>query len=199
MRAALPTIAAWLVIAPNALAQDARHEDAEFKLWRENGQEVGFILKLTLRPENYKTCQVGLGNCDAAKAGSNHAEKRRAAWDQDKGYLRWVSPLEKELPTYGAKEVEYKVRYGDGNDLKPGDRVDVIAAYLREPPEEARKEGSYWHVFGMTHGPVQKGDQEFTLPGTVAAPTVQARPMGRIARAVNAVRQMVRPGRSPRR
>lgn len=155
------------LLGANAHA-DARHEDVELKPWKEQGEVVGFKLKLTLRPAYYSFCQVGLGCMDEKKAGADYTEKRRAAWDKDKGYLRLVFPLETGLS--GDKDVEYPVRYGDGNDLKPGETVDVISGFSQNEP----KDRVYVHIWGMAFGPVTKSDEKYVLPGAKAAPAPAA-------------------------
>jgi hypothetical protein len=57
-------------------------------------------------------------------------------------------------------EREYTVHYGNGNDLKAGDRVSVVSAFNNY-------NNTYWHIYGAHQGPTGMSDPAtiITLPG----------------------------------
>jgi hypothetical protein len=107
-----------------------------------------------------------------ASARAENADPiRKLAAGQTPGYARWSSgPIAAKLrqPT----EVSFDVRYGEGNDLKPGEQVDVYSTW-----DQGR---TTRHVWGMHDGPVRQGDKSFvvTLPGDPSAAT----PAGQVAK-----------------
>src|SRR5437867_13152922 len=112
------------VTAREASAQVARHEDVEIKPITENGHAVGFKLRLTLRPQGYTgpqgVAQVGIGIADTAWNSRSDGDRRMAASDPARGYLRHAFPLERNFTANEARAVEYTVRYGEGNTPHAG-------------------------------------------------------------------------------
>lgn len=108
----------------------------------------GFHLKLIVRPETYTRVRIGLGKMSAA--GLPNTDKRALAAGDQPGYLRLMLGEDATLVVQQAKELEFKVAYGDKNDLKAGEEVDVVSAWGGQ---------GYWHVFGMFDGPVNQNDR----------------------------------------
>ena len=65
----------------------------------------------------------------------------------------------------GLYEVKLDVRYGVGNNLNPGDKVDIYSTH------SSMGGNSYWHVFGMFYGPVHTSDASHVhlLPSDTSA------------------------------
>jgi hypothetical protein len=88
---------------------------------------------------------------------------RRLAAGQAPGYARWSSgPIVARFrqPT----EVSFDFIYGQGNDLKPGQRVDVYSTWNQSGGDDAT---ALQHVWGMHDGPMNQDDKAYvvTLPG----------------------------------
>ena len=132
-----------------------RHEAIQIKAKQVNGRP-GFRLKLVARPESYTRVRVGLGKM-AAPEGSTSDQKRALAAGDQPGYLRVMLGEDATLVQNTPKELKFELAYGDNNDLKPGDKVDVVTAWGGN---------GYWHVYGMYDGPVNQKDEAsvVTLP-----------------------------------
>jgi hypothetical protein len=130
------------------------------------GGKAGFKLKVTLRPEFYDHVRVGLGRMTAPADAKNGQFKdprlRQLAAGDEAGYLRVRLGEHTGLAKTQPHEMEYEVIYGDGNDLTPGEKVDVVSAFhhptLKQQIDATGKQVDYWHVFGMHDGPVNQGD-----------------------------------------
>ena len=130
-----------------------RHDQIRVKSANVNGRP-GFRLKLAVRPESYTRVRIGLGRMSAQ--GLTGDKRALAAGDQP-GYLRLLLGEHSDLVRNQPRELEFTVTYGDKNDLKPGDKVDVVSAWGGN---------GYWHVYGMFDGPVNQNDATsvITLP-----------------------------------
>jgi len=92
---------------------------------------------------------------------------RDYATGKKQGYLRYKlgEVKQADMPVNTPTEVEFQAAYGDGNDLKPGDEVDVVSAW----------EGDYSpHVWGMTRFGVNSQDTRVVLPGPKANPSTES-------------------------
>jgi len=91
---------------------------------------------------------------------THNPDKRLLGAGDLPGYIRLKLAELDNLPPNVPKEVQFDVAYGDGNDLKPGDQVDVVTAW----------QAGYWHIWGMHDGPAHQNDQAFviTLPGVAS-------------------------------
>jgi hypothetical protein len=144
-----------LLLAIPATAQAiSRHDPPSVKAIVKN-KKPGFKLRLVLRSEGLTHARIGLGRT-----------KVSAPLRGDPGRVRAL--LEKLEPTFiavkfdemaglaGAAEFEQDVIYGEGNDLQPGDEVDVWTAWRME--RDARPT----HFYGVFSG---TGVTTLTLPG----------------------------------
>jgi hypothetical protein len=139
------------------------------------GTVIGAKFKMILKPSWADRVRVGLGRLkrDAAHQGNIDNNLHRAlAAGLEPGYIRAQLGDFKVKPQT-PEEVEAKVIYGEGNDLKPGDKVDVVAAFnnLTQHPGPNYGKHGYWHVWGMQDGPAHQNDASFvfTLPGQAPA------------------------------
>jgi len=154
----------------------AHHERIQVRPVKVGGKP-GFKVKLTLVPESYQAVRVGLGKMKVSEELAKNAQsqnpnfsdaKRALAGGAAKGYLRhqfgevkFTDKHPQNQYIYPPKEMEWTVMYGQGNDLKPGDMVDVVSAW-----DKAGGPFDSPHVFGMHDGPVTQGDKTsvITLP-----------------------------------
>jgi hypothetical protein len=133
--------------------------------------------------EGYARTRIGLGAmqrpADVPATGDNTLVRHAAAGIHP-GYIRAHfgeftfdrGPNNQLMP----KEIEFDVIYGHGNDLKPGDVVDLVSTF-NNPNPGIQPAQEYWHVYGMHNGPAHAaGNKEmvFTLPGTPPAPAAPA-------------------------
>jgi hypothetical protein len=169
------------ILAVVGLAHDAgavaHHEQVVMSQVKKGGVVVGARFKGLAIPEGYERARFNLG---AMKRGpelpptGDTTPVRHAGAGIGPGYTRAhlgevvfdKDPAGKALP----KEIDFEVTYGQGNDLQPGDVVDLVSAYNNA------SNAPYWHIFGMHDGPVNKGDTAhvFTLPGTPPQPAQAA-------------------------
>jgi len=160
-------LAGLAAAASTARAQSiSRHERVQAKPITKAGQVVGFKLKVVVHSANFTNMQLGLGRASVRE------EIRQKGWDpgkmrgllerQDKSYIRTQFPELAGLVNGQPKELELEVHYGKGNDLKPGDQVDVFSAW------RGAGDGGFKHFFGVFEG----GGHVFTtvtLPGAKPA------------------------------
>ena len=167
-------LAALAALALATLHRDAgaevdRHERISVKPMSKAGKPIGFKLKLVLRPESYQTVRIGLGRMTATEEAKKHQNKdsklRRLAAGEDPGYLRLQFPEITGLVKNQPKELEFEIKFGEGNDLKPGDEVDVLTAWHggSSTMTYEGKSVQYWHIFGMHDGPVNQGDKNTVI------------------------------------
>ena len=144
-----------LLLAFPAPAQAiSRHDPPSARAIVKN-RKPGFKLRLVLRSEGLTHVRVGLGRTRVS-----------APLRVDPGRVRAL--LESLEPTFvalkfdemaglsGAVEFEEEVIYGEGNDLRPGDQVDVWTAWRSE------RDGKPTHFFGVFSG---TGVTTLILPG----------------------------------
>jgi hypothetical protein len=148
MRLLGPTAALLIALlgpggAPWAHAETARHSDVKVTPIKQGGQTVGAQVSVILRPGGSSRgtpdkAFVGLGR--ATNNGFTRPNDAYAlVYDKAVGYLRhqgdWVDVA-------GKPPVEHtlKILYGAGNDLKPGDKVDVFSVW--------RIGQQAWHLWG---------------------------------------------------
>ncbi len=142
--------------APSAHAVD-RHEAVKLTAVKKGKKTVGFKVTMRLRPDIHDTVRIGIGSAGKFASAEINATTKREAASGSYGYIRAKLGELKGLRQEQAKEVSYTVLYGKGNDLGPGETVDVVTAW-----KSSRKDRQ-WHVFGMVDGPMVDGEK-FTLP-----------------------------------
>ena len=135
----------------------ARHDRPHVTVGGTKGKPE-WVFKLKVHPETYTSVRIGLGKMKiTAPAGTdvNDNYKRELGAGKRPGYIR-LKLGEKTGLTNKAYEFTFKVPFNKGG-LKPGDQVDVVSAFFT---------GSYFHIYGMFDGPVNKGDTSsvVTLP-----------------------------------
>ncbi len=132
-------------MARRAEADFSRHERVELAPIKKGGEVVGVRLKATLRAEGkHKVVRVGLGP-NAMKGNesfSTNGNGREMASDPAKGYLLHQWP-EMSIEPGKPLEVKLEVLFKDAPNLKPGQQVEIIAAYNNEAKSD------YWHVYGL--------------------------------------------------
>jgi hypothetical protein len=159
-------VALTLVGAP-AFATDT-HTKPEVKPIKKGDKVVGFKMKMILKPDGTSPfVRIGLGRMKAPD-GTRQAENfksrlRDLAGGDLPGYLHVQFPEIEGVNNTEPREVEYQVIYGEGNDLKSGDKVDVVSAWRQPQYSNASNggvKGNFFHVYGMHDGPVNSGDHE---------------------------------------
>ena len=134
----------------------SRHEGVKAVPFRQKGKLVGFKLTMVLKSQGFNVARVGLGRSsvreELKKKGWDAVQMRRLVETEDMRYIRLTLPDATHLSEANPRELELEVRYGEGNDLKPGDVVDVYSAWKRETDR------GYQHFFGVFEG----GDHHFT-------------------------------------
>jgi hypothetical protein len=153
-------LATLVVFTSEAVAQFAHHERVKVTPIKEQGKVVGARLKLTLRPTGgEKRVRVGLGPMNYREGGRN--DYRALASDPKKGYL--VHQFEEITGLSGNKPIEknFEIRYGEGNKLKGGEKLEVISAWNSTTGNNANS----WHLWGMqnVHG-INDPGSVVTLP-----------------------------------
>jgi hypothetical protein len=137
-------LAALLVAAGNAAAQQSQHERAKATSIVENGQVVGLRLALTLRPNESarNVVRVGLGPITATGWLGDNRDK---ASMKSKGYLvhQW-DEIKFDANEIGKpKPITLDVKFADAPKLKPGAKVEVITAWNN------KSHSLYWHIWGL--------------------------------------------------
>ena len=145
-----------LLLATAAGLRDADaesfHEKEEARPITKGGAVVGMRVVVTLRPDGSQPrVKVGLGKRKNSFGSTNY---QTAATDPAKGYLIHQWP-EIEVPGKAAKEVTLEVLFADVPDLKPGDDVDLVTAWVGS---------SRTHVWGMSRQGVTA--RALKVPGT---------------------------------
>lgn len=135
----------------------AHHRDVVLqKLRGSDGKVNGFRLHALLAPETYNLVRLNVGKMaidSTVVRGSN--DHRLVAAGIKPGYVR-AQMSEFNISTMqgggGMYEVKLDIHYGATNDLKPGEKVDIFSTH------STAGGSTYWHVFGMFDGPVNRGD-----------------------------------------
>jgi len=141
-------IAALLVsagMAGSAEAQFSRHERVELAPIKKGGEVVGVRLKATLRAEGqHGVVRVGLGpnSMTGTESFSTNGSGRSMASDPAQGYLLHQWP-EMKVEAGKPLEIKLEVLFKDAPNLKPGQQVEIIAAFNNEAKSD------YWHVYGL--------------------------------------------------
>jgi hypothetical protein len=147
MRRLSPLVFCLLLCSP-ALAQRSSHEQVKVKALRERNpatgkmHTVGFELSTVLR-------SVGTyrGTAHLNLVDPKLTEKlTRDETYQPSPNVRLQFEAGRDFADGEMREVVHRVRYGEGNDLKPGDRLDVVSGWRSHA---SINEGGTWaHVWG---------------------------------------------------
>jgi hypothetical protein len=148
-------------LCPHALADGiSRHEQVKLTPIMKNGKSIGFRMNVVLRPEGkFSVAGIRIGQATVREQtlrAEGPLKMRYLAAGAQPGYLRFEFPELDQLARE-PKELTYHVYYGVGNDLKPGDRVDIFSFW--HAPGKAREltNGDSTHIFGFF------GDQRSTF------------------------------------
>jgi hypothetical protein len=148
-------LAVGLLCAASAHAI-SHHDQVAVKPIRKGGELVGFKLNVILKSGDFSNTQLGLGRSSMrhaiVQAGWDPAKMRGLVFNRDKDYVRFTFPEEARLEKGTPREVEYEVLFGQGNDLKPGDTVDVFSAW------RGAQSPHFEHFYGVFNS----GDHKFT-------------------------------------
>jgi hypothetical protein len=126
-----------------------RHDQVAFSPVKRGAQTIGFDVSLTLYPETYSRVRISLGRAGkGVRTTTGGTTKRELAAGTKRGYIRLQLADLKRLKKHQSRQVKYRVLYGRKNTLRAGQEVDVVTAWGGN---------GYWHVFGMTNGPVMSG------------------------------------------
>ena len=133
------------------------------KLRGADGKVNGFRIHAILSPERYRLVRLNVGSMQPIARGN-----RLVAAGIQPGYVRAQLAefdVTKMTGAGGLYEVKLDVRYGVGNNLNPGDKVDIYSTH------SSMGGNSYWHVFGMFYGPVHTSDASHVhlLPSDTSA------------------------------
>jgi len=179
-----------LLVAATLLASGVAFADAHHQIISKGpivvgGKVVGFRARVLLDPQNVTSnhatlkgdVRIGLGKMtyNGSKVGNDHRDANagvRAGYILHQFKMRKITgpkATDRGTPTATlatggkATEVEIEVLYKDNPKLKPGMKVDLVAAFWK---------GSYWHPWGAADS-ATNSTQDFviTLPG---APTQAA-------------------------
>ena len=130
-------------------AAPAHHSNVSISAWKENGKVVGAVVKVLLRPEGGQTrVRVGL-----MPTGQNFgfSDYHRAVSSMKAGKLAFQWPEERGLKDGVAVQKTYRVRYGQGNRLKGGERLELVSAWQGGATALGMKTtGSKFHVWGLS-------------------------------------------------
>jgi hypothetical protein len=164
-----------LALLPARARADARHQLLSGSTIVKDGRTIGFRARILVDPRGVTSThkklggdvRLGLGSlrCTGSRAGNDH---RDAIAGVRPGYIvhqltmREVTgpgPADRGSPTQTLrtngqlKEVEVEVLYADNPRLRPGDKVDVVAAFWKQ---------YFWHAWGAADGP-QHSSQDFVI------------------------------------
>ena len=151
-----------LSIAPSAAHAVAHNDKVTVEKLRDPNtkQVIGARIHGIADPENYSRFRVNIGKLQLPAKPANDTEHREMAAGIKPGYVRAQIHEAQNLTVkpsqpgwHELQEFHVDVIYGQNNDLKPGDKVDIYTTY-NNPVSNP----TYWHVFGMHDGPVNKGD-----------------------------------------
>ena len=187
--ALVTTFGLLAAVSPRDAAAVAHHEQVVVHKLRDgNKQVVGMRVHMIIDPENYDQVRINIGKLklhpnDPADAKTKvvDAELRSIAAGLKPGYVRAMLGELKGLKLkagqtnmYELQDVKFDVLYGQGNDLKAGEKVDIYTTFHND-----KTNATYWHVFGMHDGPVNVKDPAHVheLPSdTSAHPEATATP-----------------------
>jgi hypothetical protein len=113
---------AALLAAPSARATSS-HQVTSITPIKENGVVVGARITTLLKPAGHKSVLVGLGRPHMNK-NAHTPQTYLHVRDKSQGYI--VQELG-TVPVSGPTEHTFDVRFGHGNDLKPGDQIEVYS------------------------------------------------------------------------
>jgi hypothetical protein len=152
--------------APRRAGAVAHHEQVVVQKLRDaKNKVVGARVHMIVDPEEYNRVRINIGKLQIdPKDKPNDTHHREVAAGMKPGYVRFqLGELQnlKLKPTqtsgWGAQhelqEVKLDLFYGQGNDPKPGEKVDLYTTF-----NHLTKNPSYWHVYGMHDGPVNRND-----------------------------------------
>lgn len=154
-----------LTFAPGAAHAVAHHSDVVVQKLRDAKTQkvIGARIHMIADPEDYDHIRVNLGKMKIdpttkQQPGYNH---RQMAAGFQPGYVRAQALDVQNIPKkansshHELQELKMDVVYGQGNDLKPGDKVDIYTVYNGQ---KASMGSSHWHVYGMQDGPMTTND-----------------------------------------
>jgi hypothetical protein len=142
----LAALAFVLLLSPAALAISRHEVPARPRALRDRaGRIIGAEIRLLARSEGLPVVRVGLGRTAVSGPLRGNPGKVRALLEhRDPRFIAFQSE-ERHGLSLGATELKLVIHYGQGNDLKGGEEVDVWTAWGREA-------GKYLHYFGVFSG-----------------------------------------------
>jgi hypothetical protein len=166
--AILTTFGLLAAVSPRDAAAVAHHEQVVVQKLRDaNKKVIGARVHMIIDPENYDKVRINVGklklhatNPADAKSHVPDTEHREIAAGIRPGYVRMMlgeltglKLKQGQTGQFELQEVKFDLIYGHGNDIKAGEKVDIYTTF-----NEAHKQATYWHVFGMHDGPVNVKD-----------------------------------------
>jgi hypothetical protein len=164
-----------LCLAPALARAEARHQLLSGSTIVKDGRTVGFRARILVDPQGLTRVHkqlggdvrlgLGSGRYTGSRAGNDH---RDAIAGVRPGYIihqlsmREVTgpaPGDRGPPTHTLrtngqlKEVEVEVLYADNPQLRPGAKVDLVAAFWKQ---------YFWHPWGAADGPLHSS-QDFVI------------------------------------
>lgn len=150
MRAVFTAIA--LLFAVGVAQADDHHKKPVLKPIKQGDNVIGFRVTAQLHKQHRGVwAKLHVGSMKVPEALKT-VDRRALANGDIPGYARWSSP-NVEIKQGEVKEIQYDILYGQGNDLKPGDKVDIYTTF-----DQGHK-----HVWGMHEGPVHSGDMDYVF------------------------------------
>jgi hypothetical protein len=172
------------LVVPGRAFAVAHHEQTVVQKLRDpqTKQVVGFRVHALIDPEGYDHARLNVGSLHMVVpppappapgvVPAAQPDARALGSGMTPGYVRAMVIERQNIPLRAGSpnlheliEVKVDVRYGAGNNLKPGDKVDIYSAF------RGAANPGYWHIFGMHDGPVQKNDVTYVheLPTDTSA------------------------------
>jgi hypothetical protein len=156
---------------PNASADVSNHSNVKVTAIREGNKVVGARISMVLRDiERYGHAHVSLADPKLREAsgvkvdrnGLFTLEPHRATFvDRTKVHL--FDPVETQFNV--PQEATFELRYGQGNNFKGGERLDVVSSWTRDGVQVGHNFGA---VYGAARPEGHTGDIQ--LPGGTQAP-----------------------------
>jgi len=131
---------------------------------KDKGEVVGARIKLTLRPDRsgYDGVRLGIvpGN------GGPNQNNRVLASDPKAGLLLYQFSEIKDFKPGEPKEVTLELKYRDAPTLKPGQKFQIVSAWMRGDTAS--------HVYGMTRTGFVT-EKSYQLPANASSPPADRR------------------------
>jgi hypothetical protein len=174
-RTILTVLLALFFVATSAGEADAdrsRHERMKVSPIKKGGDVVGMKIKMTLRADDASKDTVRINlvkdqtySWDASNKrpdGTSKSDRARLAGSEKSDILLHKLGEFKNLKSKEIKEVEFEVLYSKAKGIKPGDKIQVVSAWVQSG-------NTNWHIWGAKGDFGGDGKNQVKVPGKAGA------------------------------